>query len=868
MRMKHPVSQQGMGVPAPQSSKKPKGDDTLTNKIIDAIVQASIYLTMFLLPLFFMSSVPSILELNKQVLLVVVTGIGFLAWVGKMAWKNEIRFKKNFILVPVITFVAIMGLSTVFSTYSEQSMWGFFGGEAKSFITLLFMVALFLLIFNTIKTRREAVKVVLVFLIGGFVVSIYGLLQIWEVFLLPLEVTENPFFNTIGSVYIFNAYVGALFLITLALFLSDVSRVLKILLILLAFFFFFILMVINFKIVWIGIIICIALLFGVTIMKGGGATNSQSRVLPMIFLVLALLMILRKQPIIQKDLPIEVLLNYKSSTKIALESFKKFPLLGSGPATYATVYQQARPDNLGDFWAVNFNNGTSYFLTLVPTVGILGTLSFLFLVGVGIVYLFKTMVRAVSTKAKGDKDYIAIGIGIVWLFTTIIIFGYLANISLLLLWWFSFALFLSFTLLDPTVDTKEFVTTSATPRSSLVLSFVFVLVIIGFVTAIYMQSQKYIAAAYFNKALTADVQGEDIQDVAQQIEKAIQFDSNRDVYYRNLSVAMFALANRRVSEKGGEKLTPEDSNYISNMIRGSLSAADRARTLDPNNPENHLAVARVYEGVLATMDGADERVIESYQEAIKLDSTNPALYQRLASVYVALSDLEVSRARAQDPTGASKELPEDSLKYLALAKDNLQQALAIKSDFAAANLLLVGVYEREGSMDKAIEKEKDNKATFPAAPGIAFRLGLLYYKNEQFNNAKEEFEAAVNLDKDYANALYFLGLVLDKQEDKKGALEKFERVSELNPTNEDVKDIVMNLRNGKNALDGIEQVRPTGPPVQEQSPAQPAEQQPSIDPGVEQQEIPEEATPSIEDIDNPLPPEEEVPPGEGPERIP
>jgi len=440
--IKRSVAPRSAGVAGSQGSKKSKGDDTLTNKIIDTVVRASIYLTIFFLPLFFASSVPSILELNKQVLLVVVTGIGFLAWVGKMAWKNEIRFKKNFILVPIVTFVAIMGLSTVFSTYFEQSMWGFFGGESKSFITLLFMVALFLLIFNTIKTRREAVKVVLIFLIGGFIVSVYGLFQIWEVYLLPSQTAENPFFNTIGSVYIFNAYVGALFLITLALFLSDVSRVLKILLILLSFFFFFILMVINFQIVWIGIIICIALLFGVTIMKGG-ATDSQSRVLPMIFLVLALLMILRKQPIIQRDLPIEVLLNYRSSTKIALESLKKFPLLGSGPTTYATVYQQSRPSNLGDFWAVNFNNGTSYFLTLIPTVGILGTLSFLFLVGAGMMYLFKTMVKAVSVKAKGDKDYIAIGIGVVWLFTTIMIFGYLANLSLLLLWWFSFALFLS-----------------------------------------------------------------------------------------------------------------------------------------------------------------------------------------------------------------------------------------------------------------------------------------------------------------------------------------------------------------------------------------------------------------------------------------
>ncbi|MEA2007207.1 MAG: tetratricopeptide repeat protein [Patescibacteria group bacterium] len=863
MGMKQPASSQRAGVQSPQQKIQTGGEDTLTSKIIDTIVRVSIYITVFLLPLFFLTNVPSVLELNKQVLLVVVTGFGFLAWVGKMAWKNEIRFKKNFILVPIVTFVAIMGLSTVFSTYFEQSMWGFFGGEGRSFITLLFMVALFLLIFNTVKNRGEAVKMVLVFLIGGFLLGLYGLLQIWEVYLLPSEVAENPFFNTIGSVYIFNAYVAALFLLTLALFLSDVSKVLKIVLIALSFFFFFIMMVINFKIVWIATIICIALLFGVTIMKGG-TTGSQSRVLPMIFLVLALLMILRKQPIIQKDLPVEVLLNYRSSTKIALDSFKKHPLLGSGPTTYSTVYQQARPENLGDFWAVNFNNGTSYFLTLTSTVGLLGALSFLFLVGTGLVYLFKTMVKAVSTEVKGDKNYIAIGIGTVWLFTTIILFGYLANISLLLLWWFSFALFLSFTLLDPTVKTKEFVTTSATPRSSLVFSFVFVLVIIGFVAAIYMQSQKYIAATHFNKALVADSQGAEVEDVAERIQKAIQFDPNRDIYYRNLSIAMFALANERIAEKTQDDLTPEDSNYISGMIRGALGAADQARTLDPNNPENHLSVARIYEGMLATMEGAEERVIESYDEAIELDSTNPALYHRLASVYVALSDLEVSKVRAQNPAGTSEELPEESLKYLAMAKDNLEKSLEIKPDFAAANLLLAGVYEREGNMEMAIKKEKNNKTVFPAAPGIAFRLGLLYYKDEQFDNAKQEFEAAVSLDKDYANALYFLGLVLDKQGDKTGALKSFERVSELNPTNDDVKEIVQNLRNGQDALAGIEQVRPTASPVPEQSPTQPAEQQTSIDPGVENQEIPEEATPSIEEIDGELPPEEEAPPGEGP----
>jgi len=673
-------------VPVGQAQKNKK-QDTLAMKIIDIVVRFSIYITIFLLPLFFFTGVPSVLELNKQVLLVVIIGIGFLAWVGKMAWKNEIRFKKDFIMVPIVTFLAIFGLSTVLSNYFEQSMWGFFGGESLSFISLLFFVALFLLIYIAINTRKEALKVVLVFLGSGFLVSLYGMFQVWEIYTLSAEASKSPFFNSIGSVYVFSVYVGALFLLTLALFLSEMSKIFKIALVVLAFFFFFALMIINFKIVWIALIVCMALLFGITIMTGATSKN-QSRVLPMIFLVLALLMVLRKQPIIRKELPVEVLLNYKTSAKIAFSSFKDSPLLGSGPATYATVYQQFRPDNLGDFWAVNFNNATSYFLTLMSTIGILGTLAFLFMIVVGLFYLFKTILKSVSDKEKGHKDYIAAGVGVVWLFTTIILFGYLANMSVLLLWWFTFALFLSFSLFGASEKPREFVTTSATPRSSLVLSFVFVLVIIGFVAAIYLQSQKYIASAHFSKALVSDSKGDDVQVVADRIGKAIESDPNRDLYFRNLSIAMFALANQRVAEKG-QDLSADDSSYVSGMIRGALQAADQAKNLNPKDAENHLALAQMYEGVLITMDQADEKAIESYQEAIKLDPKNPVLHQRIANIYVTLSDVEVNRANAQAQANNQQiaELPEESKKYLALARESLDGALSIKTDFSAAILL-------------------------------------------------------------------------------------------------------------------------------------------------------------------------------------
>lgn len=816
--------------------------DAATMKVVEYIVKAAIYMMIFFFPLFFMVNVPSVLELNKQFIMVVLVGIGFLAWIGKMAWKNEIRFKKNFILVPIITFVAIVGISSFASVYSDQSIWGYFGGESKSFISLLFFVALFFLISNNIQSRKEAIKLLIVFLISGLLVSVYGLMQIFETYVLPVEATKNNFFNTIGSVYLFAVYVAALLLVTISLFLDRISKIFKIALIALSFYFFFILMVVNFAHIWKGLIAALALILGSAIIKSKPNEN-QSRILPMVFIVLALLMALREQPIVRKAMPVEILLNYETSAKIALSSLKENPILGVGPGMYVNVYEKNRPDNLGTFWSVNFNDATSYFLTLSSTTGILGTLAFIFLVGTGLIYLWKVTAKAVSS--QGDSDFMVIGTGATWLFLTVMQFIYLANMSIMMLWWLSFALFISFVLFDPAAKAKEFVTSSQSPRSSLTLSFVFVLVIIGFITAIYVQSQKYIAAVHFNKALVADQKGENIDSVAAELEEAVNIDPKRDIYYRNFSIALFAQANQRVSEKQQE-LSSEDTTYISMKIKGALQMADRAVSLNPNDPENYVALARVYEGVIATMDQADDKAIENYEKAIQFDPNNPALHLKLASIYVALADIEASKQK-QDQKGSATGLPQASKDYLSKARVSLDEALRIKKDYADANLLMASIYEREGNLAMAIEKEKENKSLYPQAPGVAFRLGLLYYKNNQMDEAKKEFEYAINLDNKYSNARYFLGLILDKQKDKNGAIQQFEKIAEFNPDNESVQKILANLKSGKDALAGMGQTAEKETPISEQNNNQ--GQQPTINPPVENQPIPEEATPSPEDME-------------------
>ncbi|TSD04661.1 MAG: hypothetical protein Greene071436_93 [Parcubacteria group bacterium Greene0714_36] len=104
------------------------------------------------------------------------------------------------------------------------------------------------------------------------------------------------------------------------------------------------------------------------------------------------------------------------------------------------------------------------------------------------------------------------------------------------------------------------------------------------------------------------------------------------------------------------------------------------------------------------------------------------------------------------------------------------------------------------------------KAAAPSDIGVAFQLGLLYYQKQNFDRAQLEFERAVTINENYANARYFLGLIYDKKKDKARALGEFERIAATNPDNQEVLRVIANLKEGKGALDGI--VPPAVPPQQ------------------------------------------------------
>ena len=69
-----------------------------------------------------------------------------------------------------------------------------------------------------------------------------------------------------------------------------------------------------------------------------------------------------------------------------------------------------------------------------------------------------------------------------------------------------------------------------------------------------------------------------------------------------------------------------------------------------------------------------------------------------------------------------------------------------------------------------------------------FELGRLYYNQEQYDEAIEQFEIAVQLFPDHSNSIYSLGLAYQKKGDNAKALEMFKKVLELNPGNTEIQE--------------------------------------------------------------------------------
>jgi Flp pilus assembly protein TadD len=306
--------------------------------ILNKIISWGLIFLVGFIPLFFLPFTSEFYEFNKNILLLVVSGLLLVVWVLKMVLEKKVSFRQTPFDLPVLTIAGVFILSTIFaSTNKWETLW-IPGGTG----TILGLTVLYFVMTNVIRDTQYVKRIIWGLTISAIILSLTAIYQF--IGLGETLIPQNSFWAFLRL----KSWTPAGGLLPLATFL----------------------------------IVIIALL-GTQIYNDWKARH---RLLLFSSFTLLLLISGLVVSLYQLFIPTKpVLLPYSTSWAIAIESFKNWRsfLFGVGPTSFVDAFSQFRPIsyNLGNLWAIRFVVSGNYYLHLLTTVGILGLGAFLWLVG-------------------------------------------------------------------------------------------------------------------------------------------------------------------------------------------------------------------------------------------------------------------------------------------------------------------------------------------------------------------------------------------------------------------------------------------------------------------------------------------------------
>lgn len=575
--------------------------------------------------------------------------------------------------------------------------------------------------------------------------------------------------------------------------------------------------------------------------------------------VFSMVMIMVRNPIFsQLPLPAEVSPSMKATLLVAKSVFSEGPLallLGSGPGTFGIDWSLYHDPTVNQtvFWNIRFNQGYSFISTLVATTGIVGTIAFLLFLGAAAFLFLKKMLAI-----REEERPVATGLFFGFLGLLFLLFLYPANLTFLLLFFFVTGLLTvvlserakgdaekeeiplleesheTMVSMDPMEEKRESILYSIRSRliapkswsfglgpkawvisertvvfqsqwaiflSSLIVVF---LLSLGAAT-LYLEVGRGRAMVIAQKGVAAFTRG-NIDEAIGHFETAIGLDPNNFRNHQSLAQVRIEKVRGLIGRATrGENVQQE----FQSTIAAAIENVRRSIELHPREPLLWRTQGALYEALILFVPGSERFAIDSYRRAAELDPLNPTIWVDMGRVALTFSDglqLVLSQGRAANK-GELEQARSAALQEAAVA---FKKASEIKADFAPAHFLFAQTAIRLGDLRSAIQSTEQTKLVAPFDIGVAFQLGLLYYQAGDLNRAGGEFMRAVSLNENYSNARYFLGLIYDRNGERDKAISEFQKVEALNPDNQEVKQILINLRAGRFALESI--VPPGEPP--------------------------------------------------------
>lgn len=197
------------------------------------------------------------------------------------------------------------------------------------------------------------------------------------------------------------------------------------------------------------------------------------------------------------------------------------------------------------------------------------------------------------------------------------------------------------------------------------------------------------------------------------------------------------------------------------------------------------------------------------RKAVELDKNNVDALEKLGKVEVQEGSLDKALALYQQ---SMKDNPKEVRFYILAgelyeAKQNLdqakalyQQALTIAPDHPlASNNLAYVLLEQGGNVDIAMNMAQTARRGMPDSPNAADTLGWAYYQKGIYQSAINQFQEALRLIEKHGSPddsvlHYHLGLAYQKVNQIPQARQQFEKAVKLSPNNADARKALSQLR--------------------------------------------------------------------------
>lgn len=604
---------------------------------------AVIAVTLFLLPLVFLTNTTDFFILPKQLLIIGSSLILLSLWALKILFERKIVINNNPLNLTVFLFGLIITISSLLSLNRFDSL--------IQTVPALFAIVLFYVIVNNVKDKKGFYVVLSSLVLGAAVSAVISVSYYFKIYLLPISGINNQFFTTFGStvqqaIFLLPIFVFCLFYIISKLGLpklklsSSIKNDYSFFLLLIA-----------------------AIVVGL----GLGLIAYQVIALP-------------NKPVI-----LPYIYGFQTAFASISQDAQRFIvslLFGSGYGTFLVDFTRFKIAGFNleqSIWNLSFSFSSSYFLELIATSGLLGALSFL-----GIV------VQLIRSRVSKNPLFAAVIVTFILSFLLPFSFINVALFFVLL------AIYVSYlnvaqdkrvydVVLSLVMTKKGMFSFEATPedevkrnKESIILPGVILLLVVLIVGFFGFYTYKFtLSDLKFTESLRQASLNNGQATYQLQNEAIGEFPYRSD-YYRIFSQVNLALANSLSnSVPEGKQPSQELQQNIVALLQQAINSGRNAVIISPQTSLNWQNLAQIYRNLIGVGENAEQFSIASQNQAIALDPYNPQLYIQLGGIYYQLKNWDQ-------------------------AQNQFQIAINLKRDFANAYYNLGHTLEEKGDLENAL----------------------------------------------------------------------------------------------------------------------------------------------------------------------